>query len=162
MRAHIFNAVVLIVCAGLQLAWPEWLRIHEQAPDLTLAAILSIGLTTGLAEGLTAGFIGAYLWGAASDSPLGNLFLTHMSLGLLAGSLRGRVFADRISVAVGLVIAGVAVASLVRLVLWPPPSPQRWITLVLSQSLYSGLLTPPVYLLARALAWRKSPDTLGH
>jgi hypothetical protein len=75
-----------------------------------------------------------------------------MGLGFLAGSLRGRVFSDRVSIAVLLVGVGVVVAALTELLLAPPPGPQRWFVPMLVRAVYSAVAAVPVYLLLRSLA----------
>lgn len=147
----VISTLLMIICAAAQTTWPSWLRLYGQVPDLTLGAVICVGLCTGANSGLQAGFLGAFFWGAVSSSPWGNLFLSHMGLGLVAGSLRGRVFADRISIAVLLVALGEVLASIVQLLLAPPPSPQAWFGHMLMRALYSGLLAVPLYLLVRAL-----------
>jgi cell shape-determining protein MreD len=135
-----------------QSTWPTWLRLRGQVPDLALAAVLSIGLTTGGLSGLTAGFLGAFFWASVAGLPMGNLFVSYMGLGFLAGAMRGRMFSDRILLAAILVAAGVIVAAVVSLLLAPPPSPQSWIAVVFNRALYSALLTVPIYSLMRLLA----------
>lgn len=138
--------------AAWQSTWPLWLKVQGQGPELTLAAVVCLGLVTGGTSGLVAGFLGALLWASVSSTPMGNLFVSYMSLGLLAGVLRGRMFSDRVAVAVIIVAISVLVAAIVRLVLAPPPSPQSWVSVVMVRSLYSGLMAMPIYLLVRAVS----------
>ena len=151
---------LLLICVAAQSTWPTWLRLHGQVPDLTLAAVISLGLTTGSLSGLTAGFVGGFLWGSVAGLPLGNLFVSHMGLGFLAGAMRGRMFSDRLLLAVIVVAAGVMVAAVVNLVLAPPPSPQQWVSAVLARAVFSGLLTVPIYALTRFLS-RYYPEPEG-
>lgn len=144
--------LLLLACVAAQAAWPSWLRLRDQTPDLALAAVLSIGLTCGGLSGLTAGFLGAFLWGSVASVPMGNLFLSYMGLGFLTGAMRGRMFADRLLLAAILVGAGEIVASVVNLVLAPPPSAQAWVAAVFARALFSALLTIPLYLLMRFLS----------
>lgn len=137
--------------AAWQSTWPLWLKVQGQGPELTLAAVVCLGLVTGGTSGLMAGFLGALLWASVSSTPMGNLFVSYMSLGLLAGVLRGRMFSDRVAVAVMIVAISVVLAAIVRLVLAPPPSPQSWFTVVMVRSLYSALMAMPIYLLVRAV-----------
>ncbi|NPV47670.1 MAG: hypothetical protein HPY69_11975 [Armatimonadetes bacterium] len=157
----VVTLLLMIVCAAVQSTWPAWLRVHSQTPHLTLAAVICLGLGTGGASGLTAGFLGALLWGSISSATLGQLFVSHMGLGFFAGSLRGRVFADRVLVAMLLVGIGVLVASLVELLLAPPPSPQPWMWQALVRALYSAAVAAPIYLLVRSLRrFYPEPETL--
>lgn len=146
------SLLLLLLAAAAQSTWPQWLRLYGQVPDLTLAAVLSIGLTTGAPSGLTAGFLGAYLWASIAGLPIGNLFVSHMGLGFLAGAMRGRMFSDRLLLAMIVVAAAVVVAAVVNLVLAPPPTLGNWISAVFTRALFSGLLAMPVYGLMRWLS----------
>jgi cell shape-determining protein MreD len=157
----VVTVLLMIVCAAAQSTWPGWLRVQSQAPNLTLAVAICLGLSTGGGSGLTAGFLGAFLWGAVSSSTLGHLFLSHMSLGFFAGSLRGRVFADRVLIAVLLVGVGALLAAVVELVVAPPAGPQPWLTQTLLRALYSAAMAVPIYLLVRSLRrFYPEPETL--
>jgi rod shape-determining protein MreD len=149
---HLWSFGLLLVCVSAQFAWPGWLKLYGQAPDLTLAAVISLGLTAGAPAGAVAGFLGAYLWGSVAALPMGNLFISHMGLGFLAGAMRGRMFSDRLSLAMILIGAGVIVAAIVNLLLAPPPTPQSWITVVLARAFYGALATVAIYPLVRLLA----------
>lgn len=148
----IASFALLLVCVAAQSTWAPWLRMRGQVPELALAAVLSIGLTTGGLSGLTAGFLGAYLWASVTGLPMGNLFVSYMLLGFLAGAMRGRMFSDRLLLAAIVVAAGVVIAAVINLLLAPPPSPQSWISAVLARSLLSAILTIPVYSLMRYLS----------
>ena len=153
--------LLLLVCVAAQSTWPAWLRLRGQVPELTLAAVLSIGLTTGGTSGLTAGFLGAFLWASVTGLPVGNLFFSYMGLGFLAGAMRGRMFSDRVLLALILVAGGVIVAAVVNLLVAPPPSPQSWVIVVLDRALYSALVTIPIYSLSRLLSrYYPEPDDL--
>jgi len=149
---HLLSFVLLLVLAAAQVTWPTWLRLYGHPPDLVLAAVISLGLTSSGPGGLTAGFFGALLWASVADLPMGSLFISHMGLGFLAGTMRGRMFSDRLLLATILVAAGVLVAAVVNLVLAPPPSPQSWFAAALARAVFSGLVTIPIYPLARLLS----------
>lgn len=148
----VLSFALLLVLAAAQFTWPTWLRLCGRPPDLVLAAVISLGLTCGGPGGLTAGFLGAFLWGAIADLPMGNLFVSYMGLGFLAGTMRGRMFSDRLSLAAILVAAGVIVAAIINLLLAPPPSPQSWLVVVLARAVLSALATIPIYPLVRVLS----------
>lgn len=158
---HTISALVLLVLASAQSTWPAWFRLQGQPPDLVLIAVLTLGLTAGAMPGLVAGFLGAFIWAAISGVPMGHLFIAYMGLGFVAGSMRGRMFSDRLSLAVIIVAAGVFVASVISLMLAPPPSPQSWVAAVLARAVYSAALTIPIYPLTRYLAhYYPEPDEL--
>jgi cell shape-determining protein MreD len=149
---HALTFVLLLVCVSAQIAWPGWLKLHGQAPDLTLAAVISLGLTAGAPAGALAGFLGAFLWASVAALPMGNLFIAHMGLGFLAGAMRGRMFSDRLSLAMILIGAGVIVAAIVNLLLAPPPTPQSWISVVLARAFYGAVAAMAIYPLVRLLS----------
>jgi hypothetical protein len=157
----VVTVLLMIICAAAQSTWPMSLRLGGQAPDLVLAIAICLGLRAGAFSGFTAGFIGAYLWGAVSSAGLGHLFVSHMGLGFLAGALRGRVFADRILIAMLLVAIGGGLSALVELVMAPPASPKAWFVQVLVRTLYSALIALPLYLLVQALGrYYPEPENL--
>jgi len=149
---HVLSFVLLLVLAAAQSTWPQWLRLWGQTPQLVLAAVISLGLSCGGPSGLTAGFLGAFFWAALSDAPVGNLFISYMGLGFLAGTMRGRMFSDRLSLAVILIAAGVLVTGPINLLLAQPPSPQAWVAAVLGRAVFSALLGVLVYPLVRLLS----------
>lgn len=146
------SLLLMLVCVAAQSTWAPWLRMRGQVPELALAAVLCIGLTTGGLSGLTAGFLGAYLWASVAGLPMGNLFISYMLLGFLAGAMRGRMFSDRLLLAAIVVAAGVIIAAVINLLLAPPPSPQSWVSAVLARALISAVLTIPIYSLMRYLS----------
>ncbi|MHB8994441.1 MAG: rod shape-determining protein MreD [Armatimonadota bacterium] len=161
LYGFIVTLLLLLVCVAAQSTWAPWLRMHGQVPELALAAVLSIGLTTGGPSGLLAGFLGAFLWASVTGLPVGNLFISYMTLGFLAGTMRGRMFSDRVLLAAIVVMAAVIVASVIGLLIAPPPSPQSWVSAVLFRAVFSGLLTIPVYSLMRFLSrYYPEPDDL--
>jgi cell shape-determining protein MreD len=149
---HVLSLLLLLLLAAAQSTWPTWLRLSGQAPELVLAAVISLGLACGGATGLTAGFIGAFLWASLADMPMGNLFISYMGLGFVAGTMRGRMFSDRVSLAAILVAASVIVAALIKLILAPPPSPESWLAVVFARAVFSALATIPIYPLVRLLS----------
>ena len=60
-RSNVYAAVItvllLLVCVSAQSAWAPWLRLRGQVPELALAVVLSIGLTTGGFWGLLSGTV---------------------------------------------------------------------------------------------------------
>lgn len=161
LYGSVLTLLLLLVCVAAQSVWAPWLRMHGQVPQLALAAVLSIGLTTGGPSGLLAGFLGAFLWASVTGLPVGNLFISYMTLGFLAGAMRGRMFSDRVLLAAIVVMAAVIVAAIIGLLLAPPPSPQAWVSAVFFRALFSGLLTIPIYSLMRLLSrYYPEPDDL--
>jgi hypothetical protein len=157
----LITVLLLLVCVAAQSTWAPWLRMHGQVPQLVLAAVLSIGLTTGSFGGVLAGFLGAYLLASVTGLPMGNLFVSYMALGFLAGAMRGRMFSDRILLAMIVVAVGVIVAAVIGLILAPPPSPQAWVSVIFARAIFSALLTIPLYSLMRYLSrYYPEPDDL--
>lgn len=150
--ASVITVLLLLVAVSAQSAWAPWLRLRGQVPELTLALVLSIGLTTGGVWGLVGGFLGAFLWASVTGLPMGNLFVSYMALGFLAGAMRGRMFSDRILLAMIVIAAGVILAAVINLLLAPPPSPQAWISAVFARAAFTALLAVPLYSLMRYLS----------
>lgn len=158
---HALSGALLLVCVSAQYVWPNWLELYGQAPDLTLVAVISVGLITGGFSGLVAGFLGAVLWASVAGAPMGNLFISHMGLGFLAGAMRGRMFSDRLSLAMIVIAAGIVVAAITNLLLAPPPNPQAWVSAVLARAVYGALIAVAIYPLVRLLSrYYPAPEEL--
>ncbi len=154
MWVYLVEIVVAVVLVAWQYAWPAWLRLGGQGPDLAVALIISVGLTRGVVEGCGTGLAGGLLVGSLGHLPLGGLFVSHMGLGSLAGLLRGRIFSDRIIVAVLVTFAAVIIANFVELIFYPPPALGAWLTGTISQAFLSGIAAAPLFAAIRALALR--------
>ncbi len=152
MPAYIVTVFFMMLCVAAGTAWPPWLRVWGQAPDLALVAVMSIGLTRGANLALWAGFFGALFTAGATPAPMPGLFVTHMGIGVVFGSLRGRLFSDRLILAMLLTVIGVFAAGVFMLLLWPPESFEHWSRLTLVRALYSGLAAMILYPVIRFLA----------
>lgn len=158
MQAHLITLLLLWVSVALQGAWPVWLRIGGQGPQLVVAVIVCIGLVRGAVHGCLAGLVGAVLLAGAGHIPLGGLFAGFMLVGALAGFLRGSVFAERATVAVLMAAVGVLLSELVRLIFQPPPEFLVWLRATMCAALFTALLAPAV-LWAVKLARPAEPTT---
>jgi len=84
--------------------------------------------------------------------------MAYMSAGTAVGLVRGRVFAERVLVAVLVVLCAAPAADLIRLVFAPPPSLGSWLTQVLIGAPYSAAAAAPMYLVVRAVMSRLLGD----
>ena len=116
MWAYLVEFVAAVLLVAWQYAWPAWLRLGGQGPDLAGALLISVGLTRGVVEGCWTGLAAGLLVGSLGPLPLGGLFVSHIGLGGLAGLLRGRIFSDRIIVAILVTFVAVFVANLIELI----------------------------------------------
>jgi hypothetical protein len=151
LRVYTYHAIGMLACVALQNSWPTWLAIHGQAPDLALVLTLATGLARGPQEGFISGFIGALLIGSGQGLPFAPLFIKFMSVGFVAGLLRGRLVSDRAMVAALLSLVAIVVVRLITLVLVPPPSPWAWLRETLAQAPYSALMAAPLFALVNTL-----------
>ena len=135
----------MFLCVALQTAWPPWLTLGGQRPELVLVLTLAAGLARGPQEGLVAGFIGALFLGSAQSLPLAPLFVELMAAGFVSGLLRGRLVSDRSIVAILLTFVTVTVIAVVTLVLAPPEVPGMWLKATLLVGAYSAALAAPVF-----------------
>lgn len=142
MQAYLISLLLLWVSVALQGAWPVWLRIGEQGPQLVVAVIVCIGLVRGAVQGCLAGLVGAVLVAGAGHIPLGGLFAGYMLVGALAGFLRGSLFAERAMVAVLMAAVGVILSEFVRLIFQPPPEFFVWLRATLHASLFTAVFAP--------------------
>jgi len=154
MWLYLAEFVAAIICVAWQYAWPAWLRLGGQTPDLAVALIISVGLTRGMVEGCWTGLGAGWLVGSLGSMPLGGIFVSHLGLGTLAGLLRGRIFSDRIVVAMLVTFGAVLVANFVELIFYPPPAFLAWLTGTVVQALLSGLAAAPLFAVVRATVSR--------
>ena len=155
---HLTFAFLLILSIAVEHAWPSWLQMSCTSPQLGLVAVLSIGLVSGSTAGTVAGFFGAIFAAATGSLPMGGLFITYIGTGFVAGSLSGRLFSTRITVAVMATLVAVAAASLVYLILTPPPQFFPWLRTAAVTVISTGLWAIPVYALFRAIGARLTPE----
>ncbi len=154
MAAYVLYIVLLAACTALQHTWPGWLLVCGRAPDLVLAAVVCIALSGGPLLGCYAGLCGGLLLGSTEAAWLGGYFVGYMSAGTAVGLVRGRLFADRVVVAVVIVLCAVPVVDLIRLIFAPPASPGAWFVQTLVGGPYSAILAVPVYLMVKGITDR--------
>jgi len=148
------HAVALLAGAALERAWPAGLRIGNVGPDVVLVLVACAGITRGRVAGYAAGLFGGFLLGAAGDGNYTAVVIGLMAVGFLAGQVRGTVFADHILVAPVVAVLATLVASAITLVVSPPSQFLPWLGEVGRLMLYNAVVSPPAYVLARALARR--------
>lgn len=148
----IISLLLLVACVALQHALPPWLEFGGVAPELTLIAVISIGLLRGSGPGCVAGFVGALLSASTGSQPMGTFFITHIGAGFAAGLLAGRLFSSRVTVAALVALLAVIAHSLIALVLAPPGEPQPWLRVLFHKALWTALWALPLYLPFRAVA----------
>lgn len=155
------NAIALIAAAALERAWPQALRVGDVAPDLVLVLVACIGITRGRVAGYTAGLFGGFLLGAAGEGSYVALIVGLMAVGLLAGHVRGPVFADHILVAPVVALLATLLASTVQLIVSPPSHFLPWLGDVGRLMLYNAVVSPVAYVYARAVArrWPQRAET---
>ena len=120
MWYYLGELVAALVLAALQLAWAPWLRLSGQEPALVVTLVVIVAIFRGPLEGVWAGFWGALCLGALLSYPLGGLFVSYMTCGLLVGLIGHQIFLDRLPL-VGLVsfLAAVGVQVVMALFLRP-------------------------------------------
>lgn len=155
---HLTCAFLLLLSIAVEHSWPPWLQIGWTSPQLGLVAVLSIGLVCGSTAGAVAGFFGAIFAAATGSLPMGGLFITYIGIGFIAGSLSGRIFSTRIAVAVMVALVAAVAASLVHLILTPPPQFLPWLRTAALTVISTGLWTIPLYALFRAIGARLTPE----
>ena len=154
MWIYLTEFLAAIIFVSWQCAWPAGLRVGGQPPNLAVALVISVGLTRGVTEGCWTGLAAGLLVGSLQHLPLGGLFVSHMGLGVLSGLLRGRIFSDRIVVAMLLTFVAVLMANFVELVFYPPPAFLAWLTGNLAQALVSSMVVVVLFAAIRAIVSR--------
>jgi len=146
---------VLLVC--WQFAWPTWLELLQQPPDLAAVLLVAVGLTRGPLEGCWCGLLSALMAGALGPAPLGGLFISHMGAGTVLGLLGGRIFPDQVPVAMVVTAITVLIMSLVEALFWPPPGLGPWLAATVSQTVISALVAAPLFALLRPVMHYLAP-----
>lgn len=148
---YLIEFVLSAVLAGWHYAWPTWLRLAGQAPDLVVILLVSVGLTRGPLEGCWAGFSSGLMIGALGQTPLGGLFVSHIGAGTVLGLLGGRIFPNHIFVAMLVTATTVIAMNLVELLFIPPAHFLPWMTAIFVQAFVSSIVAAPLFALLRAL-----------
>jgi len=155
---YLTEFALAVILGAWQFAWPTWLRVVEQPPDLAVILILVVGLTRGPIEGCWTGFITALVVGSLGSTPLGGLFVSHMGAGTILGLLGGRMFSDYVPIAMAVTAAAVLLMNIVELLFLPPTSLGPWLTATVSQAAVSGLVAAPIVALLRPVLYYLSPE----
>ena len=154
MAVYVVYLLLIAACTAVAHTWPVWLLAWGRAPDLALAAVICVALTGGPVLGCYAGFCAALLTGSAEAAFLGGYFAAYMSVGTAVGLVRGRLFADRVTVAVAIVLCLAPVVDLIRLIFCPPASPGSWLLQTIAGAPYSAMAAAPMYVVVRGIAER--------
>lgn len=156
MQSALIGFIILLLSTALQSAWPTWLRIGEQPPNLLLAAVMCIGLVRGAFDGSLAGLVAALLLGGSSHTPVGGLFAGYMVVGAIAGLLRGSIFAERVLVAMLISCVGVLVFETLRMFFMPPYELAVTLRAMFWSALFTALSAPVMFWAARLIRSREA------
>jgi len=135
----------------MQYAWPPWLQVAQTSPDLAIVAVLSLGMVRGPMVGCVAGLFAAYLAASTSSLPVGNLFISHMGVGLAAGLLHRGFFSTGMTVAFIAALAASTVVSIISLVLVPPAQPEPWFFAMIVRALYTAVFCIVVHAIVKGI-----------
>lgn len=156
--AYLAYLILLVLLTAIERTWPGWLLIHDQGPQLVVAAVVSIGLCGGPMAGCFSGLVGALLLGSVESAWLGGTFFAFMTLGTVVGLLRGALLAERAPMAALVTLAAVPVVEIIRLLFAAPPSPAPWVLQMFVAAPYSALLALPVFGMFRAITGLLAPE----
>jgi len=154
---YLTEFVLAMILGAGQFAWPTWLRLFQQPPDLAAILLVIVGLTRGPVEGCWTGLVTALAIGSLGSIPLGGLFVGYMGAGAVLGLLGGRIFPNYIPVVMLVTVAAVPVINAVELLFLPPASLGPWLTGTVSRAVISGLVAAPLVALLRPLMYYLSP-----
>lgn len=148
---YLVYPILLILATAVERTWPGWLLVHEQGPQVVLAAVVAMALCAGPVAGCFGGFIGAILLGSMEDAWLGGMFIAYMGVGVVIGVLRGQLLAERMLVASLAALVAVPIAELIRLLFAAPPSPGPWLMQVIIAGPYTALAAAPIFAIVRGI-----------
>ncbi|MGC9317937.1 MAG: hypothetical protein ACP5KN_07880 [Armatimonadota bacterium] len=148
---YIAYTILLVLTVAVQRTWPGWLLVRDQGPEVVAAAVVSIALSAGPVAGCFGGLVGALLLGGAEGAWLGGALVAYMGLGVAVGVMRGTLLAERMLVAVLVVLVAAPLVELVRMLFSAPPSPTPWLLRTAIAAPYSAIVAVPIYAGFRAL-----------
>ncbi len=154
---YLTEFALAVIVVGWQFAWPAWLRLFQQPPDLAVILLVVVGLTRGPLEGCWTGLVTALMTASLSGTPVGGLFVSHMGAGTILGLLGGRIFPEHLPVAMAVTAVAVLVMGTVELLFLPPASFGPWLAAVLSQAVLSAVVAAPLFVVLRQLMHYLSP-----
>lgn len=154
MAIYVVYLLLIAVCTALQHTWPAWLLLWGRPPDLALAAVVCAALTGGPVLGCYTGFCSGLLVGSTESALLGGYFIAYVGTGTALGWVRGSLFADRVTVAVVVVLCTAPMVDLIRLIFAPPVDPGLWLVQTIAGAPYSALAAVPMYLIVRGITDR--------
>jgi len=154
---YLTELALAVILGAWQFAWPTWLCIVQQPPDLAVILLVVVGLTRGPLEGCWTGLATALMIGSSGSIPLGGLFISHMGAGTVLGLLGGRIFPDYIPVAMLVAVAASLLMNIVELLFLPPASLGPWLTAAVGQAVMSGLVAAPLFALLRPVMYYLAP-----
>jgi len=154
---YLTEFALAVILGAWQFAWPTWLRLFQQPPDLAVILLVVVGLTRGPLEGCWTGLVTALVVGSLGGTPLGGLFVSHMGAGTILGLLGGRIFPDYIPIAMLVAAAAAMLMNIVELLFLPPASLGPWLTTTVSQAVMTGLVAAPSIALLRPVMYYLSP-----
>jgi len=151
LLTYLAYVVLLVLATALERTWPGWLLIYGQGPHVVIATVAAIGLSCGPIAGCFGGLVGGLLLGSVEGAWLGGTFAAYMGLGVAVGMMRGTLLAERMLVAVLVVLAVTPLVELVRLLFVAPPNPGAWLVRTLLSAPYSALVAAPSFAAIRGL-----------
>ncbi len=166
MRKNITWLILVVVAALLQTNWPDFLRVQDVVPNLTLILVVYFALVEGEVRAMLTGLIGGIYQDVATESVLGHHVLCHVILGFIIGRLSTRLIADHPAVRVGLVfLAGFAHGFLYTIILFIQEPGTGAILTIITQvipgSFYSALITLPCFVGFRVVFHRHELNNWG-
>ena len=156
--SYLIAAVAIAIVAVIEAAWPQWLFWGGERPELLLAATMSAGLLLGWNAGVSAGFFSALFRGALQAEPWGGLFVSYMTIGLLAGTVGHRLLVRRSTTALPTAALAVALFRLLLLFFQPPASFGLWALGSLRAMLYTAVVAIALHAILLAVVRRINPD----
>jgi rod shape-determining protein MreD len=156
------NGIWLIAVVGtalVQTTWPDFLKIQEAVPDLTLLLVVFFGIIEGEERAMYTGLIGGIYQDVASNAVLGHHVICLVIVGYLVGRISVRLITEHPAIKVGLAFAAGFLSgtlfTFIQYVQQPDISATyQIVTSVVPSAFYTALLTPLLFLV---LGWVFQP-----
>lgn len=156
------NGLWLVAVIGttlLQTTWPDFLKIQEAVPDLTLLLVVFFGIIEGEERAMFTGLIGGIYQDVASNAVLGHHVVCLVVVGYVVGRISVRLITEHPAIKAGLAFAaGLAqgvMFTFIQYIQQPDISATfQIVTSVVPCAFYTAILTPILFLV---LGWVFQP-----
>lgn len=155
MIKNLLWLTAVVGTALLQTTWPDFLKIQEAVPDLTLLLVVFFGIIEGEERAMFTGLVGGIYQDVASNAVLGHHVICFVVVGYVVGRVSVRLMTEHPATKVGLAFAAGICQGIMFTFIQYIQTPDigatyQIVTSVVPSAFYTALLTPLIFYL---LGW---------